>query len=217
MADYDIPTPSPQRYPSLLKGLGAMTGGIIGVNKGMGSWTGLNPAVGAPLSGALWGAGLGLAYSGGKKIMSMIRGDEEEKPPTPWWKQPWLVGAGLGTAVGLGSGYLQNHTPSLLEQELEAAQEKGKLASAFASPEQVADVIMRDPSIPAYEKATLIRSALQASPEQCASLLAAAATGMLTAALAHSILGTGFLGSALLGGAAGMIARNLLPGPTVFV
>ena len=161
---------------------GAILRAIIGAGKPMGSWTGLPPALGAPISGALVGAALGGAYGGARDL---IKGRPEE--PRPWWKRPSTIGAAAGTALGLASG----------------------LKTASAYPAALIRQISNDPSTAYYEKQRLIELVQQADGFQLRRLAALAATGALTAAAAHTILGTGAFGSAALGGASAFVANNL--------
>lgn len=187
---------------------------LLGGTDPMGTWTGMNPLVGAPVSGALWGAGLGGLYAGGKALLS-DKEEDPDQPPRPWWKHPATIGAGLGTVIGLLSGYAQ--TRPGFERAPQIYKQQSSLEKQAASPSDVIRVIMNDPRLSDWEKDHLIKAVMEATPGQLQQLLGAALAGTLTASLAHSILGTGFFGSALAGGIGGFLAHNLLPGPTRYV
>lgn len=182
---------------------------LIRPDQPMGEWTGLPSAVGAPLSGALWGAGLGALYQGGKNLWNYLS-DREEVEATPWWRHPALLGALGGTAVGLMK---QQSVSAPLRAARIAAQEK----QAYANPDRLSRVIANDPSIPFYEKTRLLSLVDQASPSQVSRMAALAAAGALTASAAYSILGTGLFGSTVVGLLGAGIANNLLPGKPKYV
>lgn len=181
--------------PDAGRQLGDFLRETLGIGQSMGSWTGLPPEIGAPVSGALIGAGLGGLYGMGKDWW-----DGEDRPKRQWWQKPSTVGAAAGTALGLLSGYAQTHPMKIAAlEEKRAGMEAAYLIRA----------IERDPSIAYYEKNRLIGLVNQANPSQLRRLAGLAAGGALTAAAAHTILGTGFFGSAIIGGLTSMALGNL--------
>lgn len=172
----------------------------------MGSWTGLPAIAGAPLSGALIGAGLGGLYGGVKNLLS----DERPKPNTPWWKKPWAVGALAGGGLGLASAALR--TP---EDDLRAKNASYKQADY--QQQQLIRIIESDPSIAFFEKQRLLGLVQQANGSQLSQMLSLALSGGLTAAAAHTILGTGFFGSSVLGGLAALATNSYFNRQPTFV
>lgn len=198
------------------QGLGENLLSLIGGRSGMGTWTGLPPSVGAPVSGALLGAGLGLLYGGAQRFNGWLKDEPAEE--RPWWQQPWALGLGAGATLGAVSGQLQPTNPGgLRAQQLEEALRKGANVKYASSMSSLISVILRDPSLPEHEKRRLIAAIERANPQQRQRLLSALMAGTLTSGLAYGILGLGALGSAALGGIVGFIARNLTPGRTQYV
>lgn len=174
----------------------------------MGAWTGLPSSIGAPLSGALWGAGLGALYQGGKRLWDYL-GGEEETEELPWWKHPAVLGALGGSAVGL----LKQSSASQLRAARLSAHEK----KSFSNPALLARVISEDPSISFYEKNRLLGLVEKASPSQLSRMAAMATVGALTASAAYGILGIGAFGSAAVGAVTAGIAHNLIPKGITYV
>ncbi|TXH14590.1 MAG: hypothetical protein E6R03_08895 [Hyphomicrobiaceae bacterium] len=164
----------------------------------MGSWTGLRPLYGAPLSGALWGAGLGGLYGLGRAAVRGIKGETEEEPE-PWWANPLLVGALSGAALGSASGLAQEKTSSFYDQN------------------RLLELIQNNPSITDFEKKKLIDLVHEADQPQLSRMLSLAAAGALTAAAAHTILGTGAFKSSILGGLGAFAISNFFPGKPRYV
>lgn len=181
-------------------------GNVIGqwlrpvVNPGapMGSWTGMRPLYGAPLSGLLWGAGLGGLYGLGRAAVRGVTGGEEEEP-SPWWANPILIGALGGAALGSASGLAQEKRGSFYDQR------------------RVLELINSNPSLNDFEKRKLVDLVYQASAPQLSRMLSLALAGALTAGAAHSILGVGAFKSTLLGGLGAFALNNILPGKTRYV
>lgn len=188
--------------PNTANSWGLVANAIRGGSTPMGSATGLHPMLGAPIVGALAGAGLGGIYGGVRSLL-----EDEDQPPKPWWKKPWLIGTAGGLGLGLASGLTQtlgNQPPKTFDQ-LTPTEKKG-----YASPNNVIRVIMNDPSITQYEKTRLVNLVEAASPSQTKQLLAMAVAGTLTAAAAHTVMRTGFFGSTIAGGVAAALTRNLM-------
>jgi len=184
---------------------GDMLRRLWGPNQRMGAWTGLRPALGAPLSGALLGAALGGVYGLGRGAYRAITGTGEEEEPSPWWKSPMAMGLASGLLLGGASGIAQ--------------EKKGSLHQKVASyrEQRLKQLIAMDPSITHYEKDRLLGLVGQASETQVSRMIALAASGALTAAAAHHILGTGAFGSTVAGGLGAFVASRFIPGKTRYV
>lgn len=227
MSSPDRPPYAPK--PSFPNSVGQSIGQLLQIKEPMGAWTGLTPTLGAPLSGLLIGGGLGGLYAGGRYVWDRLGGRTPEK--RPWWKHPAFLGALGGTTLGALSGLAQVRGRSAYESpmvspEQRAAFRSEKAASvrrfiyksaALVDERSLVRVLDEDPNIPFYEKDKLIGLARKANSMQLRQMAALAAVGSLTAAAAHTIMGTGFFGSAVAGGLSAMAAKNLYPGrPRIF-
>lgn len=169
---------------------------LFGIGKPMGSWTGVDPLLGAPLSGALWGAGLG-AVAGGLRQLGGATNPPRRKG---FWRSDLgrhiLLGAAGGGVLGAASGLNQKFANSRREVE---------------------KIVRQDPYISYAEKERIIRALTGADFMQLQRLAAMAAAGALTAATASRVLGLGLAGSAVAGGVGALLARNYFGGPQIFV
>jgi hypothetical protein len=166
---------------------------LFDATRPMGSWTGLPLAAGAPLSGALWGAGAGLTIQAVRKIME----EDDRKRRRMGWRAPLLVGTGAGAGVGLFS--LWNR----------ALAEKEKGGSVIGSDmERAVRLIRRDPAISDAEAGSIIQALHVAPYSQKQRVFAALGTGALTGAAASRILGLGRLGTAVAAGAGAWLAHQ---------
>lgn len=186
--------------------------GLLGGDAPLGSITGLPPLAGAPISGALIGAGLGGLFDLGQGAVDFLRG--EERPKKPWWQRYWALGAGAGALTGLASGVMQTRDPGFLERKYQRAEELSKAGSAS---DDIVRVLLEDPYLSSYDRARLVAAMQRASPSQLRQLAMAAAAGTLTGVVAKNILGFGLAGSAVVGGLAAIMANNLMPGKTRYV
>jgi len=194
----EIAPPSVPTTPDWANRAGMAYNRIFDATRPMGSWTGLPLEIGAPLSGALWGAGAGLATQAVRKLME----DDDRKRRRMGWMNPLLVGAGAGAGVGLFS--LWNR----------ALAEKEKGGSVVGSDmERAIRLIRRDPMISDAEAGSIIQ-ALHVAPfstkQRVFSMLT---TGALTGAAASRILGLGRLGTAVAAGAGAWLAHQYTKPP----
>lgn len=136
----------------------------------MGSWTGLPFAIGAPLSGALYGAGLGGALYFKRRLI------DKKRKRRDWWKWP-LVAGGLGAGVGL------------LSSKLAAAPDLSMVERA----------IVADRALDPWEKQELLGRLRHAPDDTIRKLAMMASAGTLTGILAAMLLGppSGLLAGAL--------------------
>jgi len=171
---------------------------------GMGSWTGLPPLMGAPVSGALLGAGAGALYGGYKKLTEDPRNPEPRKALL----KKTLLGALAGGGVGLISGGLQ--TTNLYKQQ-------SFYGPQAPSPQAVLETLHNDRYLSYADKQNILQALSKASPSQWSTLMTMAAGGALTGAAASKILGVGLVGATLAAGAGALIFRNLFGQPTIFV
>jgi len=182
--------------------LAPLVGRAIDIKNPMGTWTGLTPEIGAPLSGLLWGAGIGGLYGLGRGAWRQLRGNNfpEEKPPL--WKRPWALGSAAGLALGALAA----------RNQLKEQQSIMKMSS-FNETERraIRRTLEQDPYIAHFEKERLLGLVNKAEGSQLKRLAMLAAAGGLTASAAHSILGTGYFGSTVAGLAASYVASNYFP------
>jgi hypothetical protein len=158
----------------------------------MGSWTGLPPIVGAPLSGALWGAGLGAAYGG---IKSLLSDDDPYAGPTPWYKTPWILGALAGTGIGLYAG----------ADKMPPGQEKQhsvKQASYLYDRNSVLRAVLFDNNLLPAQKNQAAELIERAPDSSIRRLVEALGVGGLTGLAVYKLLGSGLIPSLVLGGLA---------------
>jgi hypothetical protein len=174
----------------------------------LGSWTGLPPLVGAPLSGALFGAGAGALYNGFQRW----NGDPRSRRPKAT-KRQILLGALLGSGAGLASGLLQNSQPAVYAQAYENAQ-ASKIASTGGD---IVASLRSDPHLSAVDRQRILQALSGASPTQWSRLMLMASAGTLTGAIASRILGLGLVGTMLSAGAGALLAGNFFRGPKTFV
>lgn len=180
--------------------IGSKIHGLADLENPMGTWTGLDPVIGAPLSGAMVGAGLGGLYGGAKWLLGN-RSNKREG----FWKGPVgrsiLAGSLAGAGVGGVSAYLQKTSSD-------------KQANSRTEVERI---VRRDQWMSNSEKEQIIRSLQGADVMQLQRLAALGAAGLLTAVAARKILGLGAVGTAIAGGLGVLLARNYFSGPKVFV
>ncbi len=198
--DYDATAKDSLSYnPGAAVGLGIRK--VTDIENPMGSWTGLDPMIGAPLSGALIGAGLGGLYGGARSLF----GGERRTGREGFWKGPIgrriLYGSLAGAGVGGVSGVLQKLGSS--------KQANNRL--------EVERIIRCNHSMSHWEREQIIQSLKGADFMQLQRLAALAAAGMLTAVAAKNILGLGTFGSVIAGGIGAMVAKNYFSGPKIFV
>lgn len=182
--------------------VGSQVGAALDVGRLMGSWTGAPPLLGAPVSGALWGAGLGALLGAGQEMFAA-----QPSRGQGFWRsrlgRGLLLGALGGGAVGIGSGLTQHFK-----------QNHHKQAN---SREEVARIIRTNYQIPPAEKQRLLQALAGADYLQLQRLAAVAAAGGLTALAASKILGLGGFGSALFGGVGALLANNYFRPSTTWV
>lgn len=206
------PPPAPIFQTSTANRAGLMLHKQLDLGNPMGAWTGLNPSVGAPLSGALWGAGAGLTYGLLRKLFS----SEEENEERSMWS-PILLGALGGGGLGAWSGHLQNKTrraaasaPPVPSKDLTYQSSATDKLSSWGgnSLERAVYLLRSDPRASDAEKSRLLY-ALQIAPQpQQSRILQLAAVGGLTALAASKILGMGLIASAVTGGLAAYTFNN---------
>ena len=164
----------------------------------MGSWTGLPPMIGAPVSGALLGAGAGALYGGYKKLTE----DPENPEPRKALLKKNRIGALAGGTIGAVSGGLQKLS---------------FFGPQAPSPQAVLETLHNDRYLSYADKQKILQALSKASPSQWSTLMTMAAGGALTGAAASRILGVGLVGTTLAAGAGALIFRNLFGQPTTFV
>lgn len=158
----------------------------------MGTWTGLPTWAGAPLSGALWGAGMGGLYGLYRKLTA----DENSEPGL---LTPTLVGAGIGTGLGALTAYNMAKSGSFRNDEEQAL-------------DRAIRMIRNDRSLSDAESSRVIHALRMSQGQERKRLLAMAAAGTLTGIIASRILGLGIIGSAIAGvGMAGIVGNHLRP------
>lgn len=169
--------------------LGLRIHDALDLSNPVGKWTGLDPRVGAPLSGALWGAGAGLTYAGLRKLFRDP--EEEEEEPSMW--MPTAIGAAAGLGLGAWSGHLQHEKQTSLANR--------GIENAIA-------VLRRDRGVSDAQADRIEYALRRASPDTQRRIVGLLAVGGLTALAASKILGLGMLGSALTGGVAAYTFNN---------
>lgn len=170
---------------NLGRSLGLRVKDLADTTSPMGSWTGLDPLLGAPLSGALWGSGVGALYHLlGDKLMGTIKGEPVD--PRKNLKKRLLQGASIGAGAGLASGVMQ---------KLSYTQDVGRLVLS----------IMNDGSLTEFQKQELLRRISNADQATIRRILLSAGGGALTGAMIAAMLGGssiapfGAMGGAILG------------------
>lgn len=205
------PDPTPIFTPSVANRAGLALHNGLDLGRPVGAWTGLSPSVGAPLSGALWGAGAGLTYGMLRKLFS----SEEENENRSMWA-PILLGALGGGGLGAWSGHLQNQTRRNLATTPAPAKTLSYNEGAMrkfsnwggGGMERAVYLLRSDSSMSDHEKSRLLYALQIAPPQQQSRILQLAAVGGLTALAASKVLGLGLLSSALVGGAAAYTFNN---------
>lgn len=194
---------SPLDVRSLVGGAGTLLGKAVDPERPMGSWTGLPLPVGAPLSGALWGAGLGAAYHGLKPLLT---GKDHKRKQT--LLRSILAGAGIGGAVGLGAGTINHYKQNSAEDlEKRAAADLGLIVQT----------VMRDPTLTEFEKRQILAQLSSARDDTLRRIVTAASTGGITGAMVARLLGFRGMGTALAGLAGAGLVGNYFRGPQGFV
>jgi uncharacterized membrane protein YebE (DUF533 family) len=164
--------------------IGRAVGVAIDAGRPMGSWTGLPPAIGAPLSGALWGAGAGA-------LTGLILRLRDEKKRRSSLLTPTLIGGLAGLGLGTYSAAMRNHyKPASFQDDAAAA-------------------IRRDRALTAAQSAQVEHAFRMASPYDQRRLATMLATGTSAAVIAR-MLGINLMGSVILGGGVGWAAANFL-------
>jgi hypothetical protein len=166
----------------------------------LGSWTGLPPVVGAPLTGLALGTGVGALWRAKQKWI-----DEEEEPP-PWWSNPMILGPVAGLGFGALSGQLQ-------QRQLEKQQH---VKQAY-NMDRVLEIVRRDPWMSDAEKQVIQQRLTRADERTKRQLLSALMAGTLSAATAARLLNVGILGVAAAFGAGALAGKNLLQHKPIWV
>jgi len=169
--------------------LGMRIHSALKLNEPVGKWTGLDPRAGAPLSGALWGAGAGLTYAGLRKLFHDPEEDEEE----PSILMPTVLGAAAGLGLGAWSGHMQHEK---------------RTSYGHPSIDQAIRTIQADRTLSTSQISQIVHELRKSTPGQQRRILGMLATGGLTALAASKVLGMGLLGAALTGGAAAYTFNN---------
>ncbi len=196
----------------------------------MGSWTGLWPIYGAPLSGALWGAGIGTALSGAQAALS-------GKDKKVHWIRNALLGTLAGGGVGLLSGLAQWNASNkaglagsmaarldkdvplwgFLEKDLQGGH--AKQSGDMSDVEEILRILRSDSSLSSGDFYR-IESALRASPDymigrimRVLGMSGGAGAGFLVA----RILGLGLVGQGTSALAGGLLGGRIFGGRTRYI
>lgn len=194
-----------------MRDLGAGARKVFGLDKSMGSWTGLPPMLGAPVSGALWGAGAGLTATAAGKVRDWILDREEKKTR---WARNALIGASAGVGLGVLSGKWQGDRAEGIDKE-HSWNDMGDMGDT----QLLVDTVMRDQSLAFAERSRLARL-VRASPphvlhrlKQSVALAGGAGAGLLIARM----LGFPILGQTAGAALGGFLAKQWFAPKPVFI
>jgi len=172
--------------PNFERGAGSMLRDWLGGGKPMGSWTGLPMAIGAPLSGALIGSGIGLSVHGiRERLIPWLVGREPKRS-----KNAWRRAATTGALAGLGLGGY-------------AAYKKASAYNPAEDAGRLIRIILHDRSLSEMQKQEALNRISTLSRQDVYRLNASAALGALTGAALATILGVGPLPGFIAGGMMG--------------